>query len=428
MINTPSTRDTSKAAEAAPPADPLNIVLIYQYSGPEKYCPRSRPLYLAHEWVKMGHRVTIVSASYSHLYLSMPSTNGRCTVEMENGIRYYIVKTPRYTGNGIGRLLNMAAFVVRLWQLRRAIAQLNPDAVIAGTTHALDFVPALAIGRMNKAVVCREVRDLWPLTLTDLGGYARWNPLVLLFQAAENIAYRRADRIVTTLPHSLDYMKERGLDPAKWTYIPQGVDLAQEESTELPEEVLQALTRLRDEGRFLVGYAGSLGIANGLDVVVDAARHLSGTPAAFVLIGQGGEKERLKARADALGLTNIHFFAAIPKRSVPRFLALVSAAVIAWRKKPLYRYGVSPNKLMDYMLAGKPIIHAVEAGNDMVAQAACGVTVPPENPGELAQAVRHLMALPPDELKAMGARGAAFVRTHNDYRLLARQYLDFLLQ
>ena len=411
------------------PGDPLHIVMIYHYMGPEKYCPRSRPIYLAHEWVKQGHTVTIVVSSYSHLFLSLPAFHGDHVVEAENGINYYILKTPRYAGNGIGRMLNMAAFVVRLWRHGRKIAkELRPDIVISGSTHALDLVPARRIARMSGGLTVREVRDLWPLTLTDLGGYGPRNPLVLLFKAAENVAYRTSDRVVTTLPNSLEYMQERGLQPARWKCIPQGVDLEPQESAGLPDEVRDVLVRLRDEGRFLVGYAGSHGIANGLDVLVDAARLLHDTRAAFVLIGQGGEKERLKQWSDELGLTNMFFLPAIPKKCVQEFLAMVSVALIVWRKKPLYRYGVSPNKLMDYMLAAKPIIHAVEASNDMVAQADCGITVPPEDPPALAHAVRQLMRMTPESLEEMGQRGAGFVRTHNDYRILAQQYLEFVRQ
>ncbi|CAG1004992.1 hypothetical protein ANRL2_04450 [Anaerolineae bacterium] len=406
---------------------PLHIVMAYQYMGPEKYCPRSRPIYLAHEWVKQGHTVTIVVASYSHLFLSVPEMQGSHRVETENGIRYEILKTPRYAGNGIGRMINMAAFMVRLWQHGRRIAkELRPDIVISGSTHALDFLPVRRIARLSGGIAVREVRDLWPLTLTDLGGYGPRNPLVLLFKAVENIAYRTADRVVTTLPNSLEYMQERGLRPERWMCVPQGVDLEPQEHAELPEEVGNVLSRLRNEGRFLVGYAGSHGIANGLDVVVDAAQILRDTSAAFVLIGQGGEKERLKKRAADLGLTNMHFLPPIPKKCVQGFLAGVDVALIVWRKKPLYRYGVSPNKLMDYMLAAKPIIHAVEASNDMVAQADCGITVPPEDPPSLAHAVRQLMLVTPGALHAMGQRGAEFVRTHNDYRILAEQYLAFL--
>ena len=407
--------------------DPLNIVLVYQYTGPEKYCPKSRPMYLAQEWVKLGHKVTIIVASYSHLFLTAPSFAGDHAVEMEKGIQYYLLKTPRYTGNGIARIANMVVFALRLWKLGRLLSErLHPDIVIAGTTHGLDYLSARRIARLSKGIIVREVRDLWPLTLTDLGGYGQSNPLVMLFKAAENVSYRTADRLITTLPNSLSYMQERGLLPEKWKCIPQGVDLDPQESAELPEEIHGVLNSLRGEGRFLVGYAGSHGIANGLDVLVDAAHLLRDTRAVFVLIGQGGEKERLKKRADELGLTNIFFLSAIPKKCVQGFLSMVSVALIVWRKKPLYRYGVSPNKLMDYMLAAKPIIHAVEASNDMVAQADCGITVPPEDPPALAHAVRQLMLMTPEALEGMGQRGAAFVRTHNDYSVLAQHYLDFV--
>jgi glycosyltransferase involved in cell wall biosynthesis len=109
---------------------------------------------------------------------------------------------------------------------------------------------------------------------------------------------------------------------------------------------------------------------------------------------------------------------------VPAFLATIDIAYIGWQRVPIYRFGIAPNKLMDYMMAGCVVLHSVEAGNDPVAEAGCGLTVAPESPVAVAEGVRRLMALPAGERRRMGERGRAFVQAEHAYPVLARRFLD----
>jgi hypothetical protein len=117
---------------------------------------------------------------------------------------------------------------------------------------------------------------------------------------------------------------------------------------------------------------------------------------------------------------------AIPKAQVPAFLGAVDIAYLGWRRQPLYRFGIAPNKLMDYMMAGCAVLHAVEAGNDPVAEAGCGLTVAPEDPGAVARGVLELAALPLAQRRALGARGRAHVLAHHTYPVLARRFAQAL--
>ena len=405
----------------------LRILQVNHYVGPGKYCPRFRPTYLAREWVKLGHDVTIVGASFSHLFIRPPEFRGDRQIEWEAGVRYVLLKTPKYSGNGTGRMLNVVAFTLQLLRMEKWFArELAPDVVIAGSAHTMDSMPARRLARRCKAVFAREVRDLWPLTLTEIGGYPEWHPVVKMFRASEDYSYRTADKVITTLPNSLEYMQARGLEAGKWEFIPHGAEIRGEDPLDVPRIHQEILADLRARNLFILGYAGSHGPANCLDVLLDAAMLLRDTPAAFVLVGNGPQKGTLADRARALGLTNVYFLPAIQKECIPQFLCKVSAAFISWRKKPLYRYGISPNKLMDYMLAGKPIIHAVQAHNDLVREAECGISVAPEDPGAIASAIRAMMLMSPVSLDAMGRRGLEYIRAHNDYANLAVKYLNAL--
>jgi glycosyltransferase involved in cell wall biosynthesis len=167
-----------------------------------------------------------------------------------------------------------------------------------------------------------------------------------------------------------------------------------------------------------------MGLPNALDTLLDAAHQLRGQPLQFVLVGSGHEAERLAQRVAEEGLGQVQLLPPIPKAQVPSFLAQVDIAYIGWQRVPIYRFGIAPNKLMDYMMARCAVLHSVEAGNDPVAEAGCGLTVPPQDPAAVAQGLLQLAALTPEARRAMGERGRAFVLAHHTYPVLARRFLE----
>ena len=184
------------------------------------------------------------------------------------------------------------------------------------------------------------------------------------------------------------------------------------------------LAQARAAGETIVGYAGSMGLPNALDTLLDAAALLRDAAIRFVLVGDGHERARLAERVRAEGLGRVTMLAPIPKLQVPALLAGVDIAYIGWQRVPIYRFGIAPNKLMDYMMAGRAVLHSVEAGNDPVAEAGCGVSVPPEDAAAVARGLRELAARSPAERAAMGERGRAFVQARHTYPVLARRFLD----
>ncbi|MDR7051297.1 glycosyltransferase involved in cell wall biosynthesis [Duganella sp. 3397] len=405
----------------------MNILLINHYAGSIRHGMEYRPYYLAREWVRAGHRVRIVAASASHLRAQAPQLNGRAVLDEEiDGIAYRWLATPAYEGNGAGRAANLAAFIARLYQQSKQLAAERPDLVIASSTYPADIWPARRIAALAGARLVFEVHDLWPLSPIELGGMSPRHPFIRVMQAAEDYAYRHADTVISILPHADGHMVARGMAPHKLHVVPNGVVPAEWEAAPppLPAPVTSLLATLRAQGRTLVGYAGSHGTANALDTLLDAASLLRSQPLAFVLAGAGPDKQQLQRRVDLDGLHHVHFLAPLPKACMPALLGSFDIAYLGWRRQPLYRYGISPNKLGDYLMAARPVIHAVDAANDPVADAGCGVSVAPEDPGALAAAITGLASLPPPQRQQLGQRGAHYARRHLDYRLLAQRYLD----
>ncbi len=407
----------------------MNILLVNHYAGSPLHGMEFRPYYLAREWVRAGHRVQIVAASWSHARGRQPQVAGEPVDERIDGIDYRWLPTPPYRGNGFGRVRNIWAFLRRLRrESKMLVERLRPDVVIASSTYPFDIWVARRIARMARAALVYEVHDLWPASPIELGGMSSRHPFIVLCQKAENDAYRDADLVVSMLPKVAGHMSAHGLDLKKLVIVPNGMALEEweGEATPLPADLATTIAAARSAGRTIVAYAGSHGLPNALDVLLAAAALLRTEPIDFLLVGDGHEKHALVELAAARHLDNVRFFAPIVKTSIPTLLRSIDIAYIGWRKVPIYRFGIAPNKLMDYMMAGCAILHSVEAGNDPVAEAGCGLTVAPESPEAIAQGLRELAAMTPEQRAALGARGRAFVLANHHYAVLARRFIEAL--
>ena len=441
----------------------MNILLINHYAGTPTLGMEYRPYYLAREWVRMGHRVMIVGATFSHVRTRQPQPGD----ETVDGIAYRWLLTPSYAGNGWGRMKNILSFLSQLWAQADALArEFMPDVVITSSTYPMDTwvgqrivqaARAVQAARVNEGVpsgtagaaraparclLVHEIHDLWPLSPIELSGMSPWHPFALICQSAEDSAYRRSDAVVSMLPKVQAHVARRGLDLKKLHIVPNGI--SPEEWKGAPEKLRQdvelAIDAARREGGVVVGYAGSMGEPNALDVLLDAMRLLQGgsgaqgpvaTPAPrrplhLLMVGDGHLREHLAGRIAAEGLARVSLLPPIPKTQVPAFLSAIDIAYLGWQRQPLYRFGIAPNKLMDYMMAARAVLHSVQAGNDPVAEAGCGLTVPPEDPQAVAQGLRQLASLSPKERRVLGEKGRAYVLAHHAYPVLARRFLQAL--
>lgn len=405
----------------------MRILYINHYAGSPRYGMEYRPYYLAREWVRWGHEVRVVGSSKSHIRSHQPQLSGQHRLdEIIDGIQYSWFETPNYLGNGLGRVRNMGAFVRRLYLESKQIATLfKPDVVIASSTYPMDIWPAHRIAKLAGAKLVFEVHDLWPLTPIELGGMSRRHPFIMLVQAAEDYAYRHADAVVSMLPKAGQYMESRGMASKKLHIVPNGIDPSEwlADGPALQESADKVLAMLRDRAHAVIGYAGTHGTSNALETFLHAANLMRDEKVAFVLVGDGPDKASLQQWAAEKRLANIRFLDPILKEQIPALLQRFDLAYIGWRRQSLYRFGISPNKLMDYMMAARPVLHAVEAGNDPVKEAGCGLTIAPEDPSATVNGIRSLLSLSEAQRKAMGQRGKEFVLNHQTYPILAKRFL-----
>ena len=409
------------------------ILYIEHYAGSPGMGMEFRPYYLAREWMKMGYRVDILAADYSHLRTRNPVIHHDFECTVEDGIRYHWVHTGEYSGNGVSRALTMEQFVRKTWCAARKIAKrYRPDVIITSSTYPLDTFTGQRVRRytgkgigQKKAVLIHEVHDMWPATLIEVGGMSKHNPFTIAMQIGENSAYKKSDAVVSLPPLTESYMKEHGLGDGKWHHIPNGI-LEEEwmDPEPLPAEHQALLSGLKDRRRFIVGYFGGHALSNALDTLLDAAKYTEerGGRASYVLVGDGVEKKELMKKAERMGLSEVYFLPKIPKKAIPTLTEYFDCTYVGAKNSSLYRFGLCMNKIFDSMMAGKPILCAISTPDDIVTGNGAGIMIPSDSPKEIDAAVAGWENLSPDALKQMGDSGRRAAIEKYTYRKLAEEF------
>ncbi|QTP55164.1 glycosyltransferase family 4 protein [Billgrantia sulfidoxydans] len=384
----------------------------------------ARHFQLARHLPAHGWHATLIASSVDH-----PSGEQRLEkgepwrLETIDGVNFLWLRTSSYRGNGGGRMKNMLEYA---WQAMRPtrLAELErPDLIVGSSVHPFAALAGWWLARRHRVPFVFEVRDLWPQTLIDMGRLREGAALTRAMRRLETFLYRRARRVLTLLPRAVDYIAPLGVPEERVVWLSNGVDLAA-----FPEP--DAPAPRPPEMPLSLMYFGSHGEANGLADLLEAMAivkvdsRAGEVPVQLRLIGDGPGKRELMRQASGLGLDGrwVRFEPPVPKREIPALASEADAFVITVRDLPrLYRFGISMNKLFDYMAAARPVIIASAAVNDPVAEAGAGITVPPEDPLALAEAIKRLAALPPDERARMGRAGRAHVEAVYDYRILAER-------
>lgn len=404
----------------------MNILLINHYAGSPYYGMEFRPYYLAREWVKQGHYVAILGASFSHLRQHNPDVKQDFQEEDIEGIKYVWFKTPEY-GGSIARIKNMMAFVWKLKRNAKKIAkEYKPNLVIAGSCYPLDNYSANKIAKLAGAKYTYEVRDIWPLSPMLIGGYSKYHPFIWVMQKAEDYAYKHVDKIISLLWNAEEHMLERGLSKGKFVYVPNGYYpeewTADKFELPLPEEHQKAFERLRD--KIIVGFAGGFAASGNVISLVKAAIVLKDRKDIhFVLVGKGPELSSYEKVIEYNNLTNITILPSVTKNLIPVVNKHFDIAHLGGLQSELHKYGTSYNKMTDYMLCSLPIVQSVDEPGSVVERVGCGIRVEAENVNAIAEAIVKLAEMTHEERKIIGEKGRAYVEKNLPWSKLAADFL-----
>ncbi|OCA88271.1 glycosyltransferase WbuB [Bacillus sp. FJAT-27225] len=376
---------------------------------------------LASVMVEKGHEVTIFASSFIPYFFKWRNPAKKNYNENVNGVLFEWLWTMPYKGNSPMRLLNMISYffmsIYRGLQKRKE----KPDVIVGSSVHLFACLAGYYLSRFLKTRYIVEIRDLWPRTLIDFGAITERHPLAILFGAIEKFVYKKADQIIVTLPGAADYIEGCGVDRTKIVYIPNGVHMSRLDEFTIESSLSDEFEAIKSKHKRIAVYVGAHGTANALETVIASADYLNPDKVAMVFIGEGPEKQKLIDRAKPY--SNVYFFNSIPKEEVLSTLRLADILMVSMLDTPLYKYGISLNKLNDYLLAGKPAIFAGNVLNNIIENAKAGITVPPENPEKFAEGIKQLLQLNQDEIDSIKVSSFEYVNKHHNIEKLAEEFL-----
>jgi glycosyltransferase involved in cell wall biosynthesis len=337
-----------------------------------------------------------------------------------DGISIYRTYTyPALHKSFFHRVISFLSFMVSSFWVGLGVK--GVDLVWGTSPPIFQGAAAWLLARLKRARFLFEVRDLWPAFAIQVG-VLRQPLLIKMSEWLERFLYSHADQVMVNSPGFIDFVTERGA--RRVTLVSNGADprMFNPESRGEDFRMVNGL-----EGKVTALYAGAHGLSNDLDVLLEAALELNQTArqVQILLLGDGKEKMRLMASAVELGLENVSFLPPVVKASMSDALAGADICIAILKPLPLYRT-VFPNKVFDYMAAGKPVVLAIDGViREVIEQAGCGIAVPPGNVQALAGAI-HTLANDPVARQEMGARGRKYVEEHFDRAVLAGQLIDVL--
>lgn len=324
------------------------------------------------------------------------------------------VRVSPYRSNGWRRVLNWISYSASAFL--RSVTERRIDLVYASSPHLLAALAGWGVAVVRRVPFVFEVRDLWPRVLVDMGQLSERSQIYRTLQLLEVFLYKRADAIIVMAEGSRDVIVKHGISAERVFYVPNGAD-SEDFEPSAARETLRARYGFR---RFTAVYAGAHGPANGLELVLEAAAEVAALNIDIVLVGGGVAKSGLVAKADSMGLENVRFLDPIPKAEIPDLLHASDIGLHILADVELFRYGVSPNKMFDYMAAGLPVLtNCPGLVSELVVESRCGLAVAPNQIGVGLQ--RMIGMRESSTLSEMGATGRRWIDEHQSRSAMAKR-------
>lgn len=396
------------------------VWIINQYGSLPSTGMGGRHRHFSRELTKLGHKVTLVSARWTHGTRDEAAADSAPALEVFEGFRFLRIPVNKYKhAHDKKRVLNWFSFA---WRIRKLPQKLDekPDVIIYSSPSLIGYLGAFRLAKKTGAKLIFEVRDIWPLSLVEIGGFSHDHLFIKFLQWIEDLAYKKSNYVISNLKGVVSHIESRGIVPQNFSWIPNGFskeELDQEEPA--PAEMLAAI----NSQPFSIVYTGALGAANCIENLIEAASILKSYPDIhFNIVGRGMRGADIRELVKDLDLKNVHCWGSIKKSQVQSVLRSADVCYIGLTKDPLFKYGVSPNKLFDYLYSGRPIVYAIDSGGYRpVSEAAAGIQVKPECPQAVADAVVELFKMPKSEREEMGSRGRKLAMSEYEYGLIAEK-------
>ena len=406
----------------------MKILYVSQYFPPEMGAPAARVSELSRHWIRAGHEVTVLTGFPNHpdgVIRPEYRTRFRRMISREilEGIK--VVRTwllPFPNRKAYERMLNYSSFCLSAGIAGSFLTR--PDVVVATSPQLLVGLSGWWIAKLKRVPLVLEVRDLWPESLAAVGVGGANSQLHRALGKIADFLYREATHIVVVTPAFREHLIKKWRVPEdKISVVQNGV----ETGLFSPGDSGRLRRSLDAEGKFVVSYIGTLGLAHGLETVIAAAENLQGTDpnVQFLLVGEGADRERIQALAESKMLRNLRFVPQQAREKVPAYISASDACLVLLKKSDVFET-VIPTKMLEFMSCGRPVILGVNGqAREILEQSRGGLCVEPENPAALCEAIRELQHH--NGLRdSMGRKGRDYVVQNLSRERTARDYIEVL--
>jgi glycosyltransferase involved in cell wall biosynthesis len=401
---------------------PIRILFLTHYFPPEGNAPATRVHEMSRQWVKDGHKVTVITGvpNVPDGVVYPGYSNRLYQEEAMDGIR--VIRVWTYIAANEGTLLRIINYLTYMISaILAGIFVSRPDIVIATSPQFFCGWAGALLSKLRRLPFILEIRDIWPESIIAVGAISN-SRIIKALEWLEKRMYWMADHIVTVGEGYRELLLAKAVDKSKISVIPNGI-VKEDYVPGLPISDLRKRYNLN--GEFVCAYIGTIGMAAGLDVVLEASRLLKSNGnngIKFMMVGDGACRSSLEARAKAEDLDNVIFTGRQDKCLIPEFLASANACLVHLKKKDLFQ-SVLPSKIFEAAAMEKPIIMGVGGqACDIIRQSGAGINIEPENANALCEAVQHL-ASHPEVARQYGKQGRSYVLRHFDRKALSRDYV-----
>jgi len=398
-----------------------SVWIISKYGSPKKYGVSSKPYRTAKFLSENRINVYLISSDSNHL-AEYPESQYRYNWEKDGELNHIWIKTLKYKRSAsIKRVISWFAFEWHLFRLDRRKLE-KPDIVIVSSLSLLTVLYGLYLKKIYKCKLVFEVRDIYPLTFTEEIGVSSYNPIVLLFKIIEKLGYMKSDLIVGTMPNLSNHVKSVLGYEKKVFFSPLGINDNWGLITEPSKRVDELFP---DYSCVVIGYAGSMGRTNALDSFIKSIECLqSDSNLYFILVGQGDKKEEYEKILK--NCSNAIIGPRIEQHEIPYFLSKCDILYLSTRDSKVWEYGQSLNKLVDYMMAGKPVVASYSGYPSMLNEAGSGIFVNTNSTEAIIEGIRKYANMSIERRQEIGSKGKKWIEENYTNYIVCKKYFDEL--
>lgn len=402
----------------------MRLFIIDHFAGGPELGSRWHTWRLAKDLQERGVVVTVLTADFSHKRRHNLKVEHDFEETKIGDVPYCFVGTPSYDNTLGGRGRNITTFLRKSWLAARTLAQkYTPDVILCASAYPFDYYVAKRITRYHRAKIIFELQEIWPVMMQELWGYNNDEILVKASESALNKALSASDRVLGVLPQGICYLEEHGISTQKYQPFAHPADLTPK-SDKLPKRKKEFAQRIRSNHSFLIVYQGFVAEEKCLNTLIAAAATLEESGVGVLICGNGGYKIQLKRVMREHDADNVYLMDRIEPEETTALYQMADCLFLGDSRSSAAQYGFVSSKLLEYMLAAKPVLCVTAASQSAATQSGCGINVEENSPRALAAAIQKLLQMPPEARCEMGRKGPDWIRKHHNPAVLGEQIYD----